>query len=188
MPHNILFLFFQPSTATNKAGIIRKKQPALDLAEFLQVCVLPHMKIVPEGHSKDDSVSCGLALALLRVALETPAMQQCDWTTVVRCRLFPTILCVCSVVDVCGCLYVDCTCENLYTVKEMAVELLGTLTRILNRQESSRMGASNITTQYHSSAFPLYLHVDKRNTYFRAYFFKMIKFFLTLCLRALGKQ
>ena len=141
----ILFLLFQPSTATNKAGLTCKKRPALDLAEFLRVCVLPHVKIVPEGHSQGDSVvSCGLALALLRVALETPAMQLCDWTTVVRCRLFPTILCVCSVVDVCGCLYVDYTRENLYTVKETAVELIGMLTRILSRQQSSRTGACNL--------------------------------------------
>lgn len=132
-------LLLQPYTSVSEADIPYKKEPILDVTEFLDACVLPHINIVPRDDSPNNSLSCINALALLRVAVETPTMQLCDWTVVKRCNLFPTVLCMCSLADVCGSLSENCAHENLYAVKEMALDVLGLLTRILSRQQSPRM-------------------------------------------------
>lgn len=143
----------------SEAAIPYKKEPVLDVAEFLHVCVLPHMNIVPQDDSPSNAVSCNLALALLRVAMETPTLQLCDWAAVVRCHLFPTILCVCSLADVCGSLHEDYAHENLYSVKEMALDVLDLLTRILSRQQSPRMGMYITYTMYISKNYIFSCHI-----------------------------
>ena len=133
-------LLFQPYISISQTDIPYKKEPILDVTEFLDICVLPHINIVPREDSPNNSLSCINALALLRVAMETPTMQTCDWTVVERCNLFPTVLCLCSLADVCGSLSENGTTENLYKVKEVALDVLGSLIRTLSRQQSPRMG------------------------------------------------